>query len=113
MLKANAPTVAAISVLVSAGVIACILISLTAALLVANNQRENSVAACERGNIAREAITTTASVIQSNLIAASRADRDTHAVSTYAANIEKLAEIKHENQAIDCDSVIPEPSLIP
>lgn len=106
-------TTALVSTVVATGLIATVLIALTTGLLVANNTRETALAACERGNVAREALRTTASIIQANLTAASKADQGSGAVATYAASIERLVEVKHENPELDCDAIVAEPSLIP
>ena len=113
MKQLNLGTIAIVSTLVATSLVATVLIALVTGLLVANNQRDSALASCERGNVAREALRATASIIQDNLAAASEADRGSDAVATYAANTERLAEIKQENPELDCEAIIPEPGLIP
>lgn len=91
---------------------ASITIALSASFMVAQNLRAVQLSACERGNVVRESLTTTASIIQSNLRAASQVDSTTAQV-TYSRNIERLANVIVENASIDCETVVDNPSFLP
>ena len=78
------------------------------------NQYDNQVAACERGNIVREAIVNNSQIIRSNLRAAVTVDSaNPDVVAVYRENIQTLTRLIAENGSVDCGDTISKPRYLP
>lgn len=77
-------------------------------------QYDNEIAACERGNVIREAIVSNSQIVRSNLRAAITADAaNPLVVDTYRENIRTLTSLIAENGPINCEDTIRKPRYLP
>jgi hypothetical protein len=95
-------------------VLTTVSIALAVIYFVAQEENENSRLGCERGNVVRADLSALATVVQTQLQAAERADQlSITARRQLQGDILALEELKQKERPIDCEALLPQPGLIP